>query len=166
MVSTCCKSNFKNRHEASCVVTPQCLENQCSLDRGNNMLWCLALLWLLRFFLKEVFIYIRTNYAFANVRPKNQSMFNLILNDFRFYNPFYLLNLMLPLSLFRLFVSLPGRPGPGCSTWRSSTPCWECKTVLLYSRTTDFCDYGALTNWTHLKNSLEYVRQLSANSRA
>ena len=37
---------------------------------------------------------------------------------------------MLPLSLFRLFVSLPGRPGPGCSKWRSSTPCWECKTVL------------------------------------
>ena len=35
-----------------------------------------------------------------------------------------------------------------------------------YSRTTDFSEHGTLTKWTHLKNSLEYVRQLRANSRA
>ena len=39
--------------------------------------------------IKEVlFIYIRTNYAFADVR-QNQSMFDPIWNVFRFYNPFH-----------------------------------------------------------------------------
>ena len=45
-------------------------------------------------------------------------------------------------------------------TWRSSTPCWECERHQFFSRTTDFCIYGALKNWTHLthlKTSLEPV---------
>ena len=45
-------------------------------------------------------------------------------------------------------------------TWLSSTPCWECERHQFFSRTTDFCIYGALKNWTHLthlKTSLEPV---------